>query len=217
MPEPLNEFKMKEELADIDTPDIYPIEELLSDANDVCKLYSLLSEESLTRLTMLLEGLLENASDALFEHAQNESEPIKLQAYFNTMRALKNSAEPMMSRFAELIELSWRDVGNVALFEIDDDAEGKAAEFIKRMSRKTHVLFAPLLADLAITFSQEEPISNYKHPLDPIVISRIFWASTDELKLSIKERLLVLPLFRRFVLDSYGQVLAPIREILRAL
>ena len=109
---------MINEQSEYDVPVLCPITEILTDAEEVRKLYALLGEESLYRLTLLIEGLLENSSDCLFESARKETEQIQLGAYFNTMRALKNKGDLLIDRFAELSRQNWHQTGSVALPDI---------------------------------------------------------------------------------------------------
>jgi hypothetical protein len=187
------------------TPDVTPLVEWCGGAEALRHVNLQLCEQALALLGGLLDGLLENAGDALFEKAGAAADQETLRECFNTMRVLKTQGSLLSERFRESFCRAWFE-GPAA------DASAATAGVATAMegaSRRARMLFSPLLRRLAARLG-DGAASGAGHPLDPGRIALVFWQSTGELGLSEGERLLLLPLFRRFVMDGYGPVLAEV-------
>lgn len=166
------------------------------------------------KLDYLLGGLLDNVADALFEEMHGVDEQVALASHFNVMRALKTSSSDYENEFRNRMSRSWEQVLGKNVSLAGEPPQGDAASLIKTFSRKTALHYKVLINEvnrkLSILLGRELE----ETPLSPENILLQFWEAVDQLGLTYDERLLMISLFRRFVMDRYGQVLAAANDTL---
>ncbi len=160
------------------------------------------------RLNFLLDGLAENVADALFEEMWDLDEQSALEHHFNVMRALKLQSGLYRKEFYRLLDAVWlaflRQEGSPVL----RSPRGNAGTLINSYKIKTASYYKIIIKDLRLRFSTLITNEWDDYPLRPEVFYYCFWLSTEKLELKYDERLMLIPLFQRFVMDRYGQLLA---------
>ena len=155
----------------------------------------------------LLSGLSFNIANALFEEMNHLQKQDALNHHFNIMRAMKVNEDCYRDRFDELIGRVWERFST----RMDDSniefPGGQIGEMIQIYTAKTRSHYKILLHETGLRFQTLLGRDIDKHPLHPDLYYRCFWQSLAELDLSYEERFYVLPLFHRFVMNRYGQVL----------
>lgn len=159
------------------------------------------------KMSYLMDGLAANVANALFEEMYGMDEKESLSQHFNITRSLKTAYGPYLEEYGLLINLSWvnlikkKDVPSVV------EPSAKVKNLLKGYSNRNLNLYKLLLDELRLRFSQLANMELTYHPLLPSNFYLCFWHSTEKLGLDFEERKLVLPLFNRFVMDRFGQVL----------
>ncbi len=160
------------------------------------------------KLEYLLTGLKLNIADALFEEMSTLTEESALAHHFNIMREMKVSEDIYREVFDELNNQLWLSFFS----ELDDShiatPEGRIADSMKSFSRRVENHYKVLIKETTCRFRTLLKRDIDSHPLMPEYIYRCFWQATASLNLTYRERSFVLPLFHRFVMDRYGQILA---------
>ncbi len=158
------------------------------------------------RMTYLFNGLTMNAADALFEEAEHEQHLLERQ--FNITRALKTRARVYREEFSILMNRSWANLikAKDECAVADPGAELSIVLRARAAGNTDH--FKVLLEELRQRFSTLVGQDLVYHPLLPVNFQRCFWYATEKLNLSYEERIMLLPLFNRFVMDRFGQVLS---------
>lgn len=166
------------------------------------------------RVEYLLSGLAENFADALFEEMTRVDEEEKLTRHFNLMRTLRAEEKVVRESFQVLVDYHWQtmpagvDDSNVPM------PTGRAKNVIEKFSNKTANHYKVLLQETGLRLESLFPRSESLHPLQPALYCRAYWHALAGLALSYDERLMLLALFNRFVMDRYGQVLAILNRTL---
>lgn len=160
------------------------------------------------KTAFLFCGLKENVADALFEEMSEVAEQSALEHHFNIMRAIKVDESRYLDKFDELINQLWLN-----FYDKMDDSHiampsGPVAEQVRALSFRVSNHYKVLLQETQQRFQTLLCREISEHPLTPEVYYRAFWQSLAELDLTYRERSYVMPLFHRFVMDRYGQVLA---------
>ena len=160
------------------------------------------------RLNHLLDGLAENVADALFEEMWALEENDALKHHFNVVRALKVQSGAYRREFYKCMDGIW--VTYLNRQELPELAypPGNAGTLINSYRLKTESHHKALVKDLNQRFSTLIGLEMNFYPLRAEVFYICFWQSIEKLDLKYDERLLLLPLFQRFVMDRYGQLLA---------
>ncbi len=96
------------------------------------------------------------------------------------------------------------------LQSIGSEPAAKIAFFSHRAEDRYSILLGIFNEHMAALFHTEELF----HPLCPEHLYLSFWQGSQQLLLTDEERLLIVPLFSRFVTDSVGIILADANEIL---
>jgi len=166
------------------------------------------------KLNHLLSGLAANVADALFEEMSHLEQQQALNSHFNVMRALKLHGDLFKEEFGLLVNVSW-----VALFNAKDkqalpDADAEITRLLSAYSERNLNQFKVLLNQILQKFSALCQKEMSFHPLLPSNFYLCFWCATEKLGLSYDERCLLIPLFNRFVMDSFGQVLSVAHQTL---
>jgi len=160
------------------------------------------------QLNYLLDGLLDNVADALFEELHGVDEECALTRHFNIMRALKLHAKSYRSEFDLLSERAWAIMVGDETVPMLHEPRGDAEAMINDFDRRTSTHYKVLIKDLTLRLEVLLAGECADIPMSPRIILLNFWQSTSKLNLSYDERMLLLPLFYRFVMDRYGKVLA---------
>ena len=160
------------------------------------------------KMTYLFNGLAMNAADALFEETFDERQQGLLERQFNITRALKTRARAYQEEFSTLMNYSWANlIKEKDEFGVADPA-GELSPVLRALAVGNADHFKVLLEVLRQRFSVLVDQDLEFHPLLPGNFQRCFWYATEKLNLSYEERIMLLPLFNRFVMDRFGQVLS---------
>ncbi|MDA0978205.1 MAG: DUF1631 family protein [Proteobacteria bacterium] len=155
----------------------------------------------------LIDGLKANIADALFEEMTNLSEQQALAHHFNIMRAMKVDELKYRDVFDALLTRTWDRFLEKQDEDFLENPTGKIAALIKSLSDRTTNHYKVLINDTRYRFQTLFQRELDWHPLFPDIYYRAFWQALKETNLSYDERCLVVPLFHRFVMDRYGQIL----------
>lgn len=160
------------------------------------------------KLVHLVDGLSANVADALFEEMHHINEEQALSYHFNIMRALKTDATAMRDEFRTQMNQSWINLVHRKDKQSAADAPQEVAQSLKLYSDKNLNHYKILLEELRLRFCNLSHCEMAFHPLLPGNFYLSFWHATEALELNYQERMLLLPLFNRFVMDRFGQVLS---------
>ncbi len=160
-----------------------------------------------SKVTFLMEGLDANVADALFEEMQHLSEQDALACHFNIMRAFRADGRSLAIQFALLMNKSWINLAHRRDQQAIANAPVDLTPLLKRLSDKNLNHYKILLEEIRLRFSWLARRPMAFHPLLPGNFYLCFWHATETLHLNYQERKLLLPLFNRFVMDRFGQVL----------
>ncbi|MFT7686886.1 MAG: hypothetical protein ACI9FB_002234 [Candidatus Azotimanducaceae bacterium] len=160
------------------------------------------------KVTYLFEGLMTNVVDALFEEIDSADEKGDLTSHFNITRALKTEAMPYTEEFLILMNLSWVNLIKGKDTQPVKDPDDEICFLLKEFSDRNLNHYKILLEELRQRFCVVAGRELDYHPLLPGNFYLCYWHATEKLKLSPVERKLLLPLFNRFVMDRFGQVLS---------
>ncbi len=165
------------------------------------------------QLDKLMEGMLLNISDALFELMVKVEDQQQLNEHFNLMRELRLSYSALLNEFNEQMADAWNQLlfkqHALVLPKVNRVSVKTLTCFVRRVRSQYKPLLGNLESNLGVLLEQESVI----HPLCPEFLYGVFWHSTASLKLTIPERLLLVPLFSRFVADRIGIVLAVTNDL----
>lgn len=168
------------------------------------------------KLGYLLDGLAVNVADALFEEMWGLDEKEALEYHFNVMRALKEHTAAYRQEFDRLMNETWRiflrSRDNPPV-ETPTGVAGKLMTSYRDSFESHHKL---LLTDVRLRLSCILKSQLHHYPLQPGNLYLCFWHSIEKLGLNDDERVLLIPLFQRFVMARYGQVLGAVNKILIA-
>jgi hypothetical protein len=160
------------------------------------------------KMEFLLAGFKENIADALFEEMNSIEEQSALSHHFNIMRAMRVGDEQFRQEFTSLTDETW------STFEANFDEShlreppAEIAELIRVLHNRSCNHYKVLMTELRRRFQTLLKRDIDRYPLYPDIYYKCFWQSLRELPLSYDERCFLVPLFNRFVMDRYGQVLA---------
>jgi hypothetical protein len=162
-----------------------------------------------------MEGLFLNASDSLFELMVKIEDQQELNKHFNVMRQLRQSYVTLLSEFNAQMADAWNQLlfaqRSLDLPRVNRASVKTLTCFVRRVRSQYKPLLGNLENNIGILLEQESVV----HPLCPEYLYGVFWHSTGQLKLTIPERLLLVPLFSRFVADRIGMVLAVTNNLFR--
>ena len=167
-------------------------------------------------LHKLIVGLLISAPDSLFEYMGNAEDQMVMARHFNVMRGLKQCYRQLISEFDEQMTRGWKTLLLGKSGPIIHIAGGRPSEMMNCFSRRASDQFGPLLEILESHIAEliDVEVEDVFHPLSPGYLLQAFWHGTAMLGLNREERLLVVPLFSRFVIDRLGIVLAVANDML---
>jgi hypothetical protein len=166
------------------------------------------------KMEFLMCGLKENIADALFEEMAALDGQEALKRHFNIMRVMKFDEAKYQAKFEELSSHLWSTFS----VEMDDSRigkpSGKIAELTRQMSYRAANHYKVLIQETRRRFQTLLKRTVDIHPLLPEYYYRCFWQSLGELDLTYEERSFIMPLFHRFVMDRYGQMLLTANQTL---
>ena len=166
------------------------------------------------QLHKLMEGLLINAPDSLFEYMGSTQDQALMTRHFNVMRGLKLSYRQLIAEFDEQMSRGWKAMLLGQSLHSLQSIGGKPTEMMTCLSRREHDRYAPLLDILENHFAALIGAEEICHPLCPDYLFLSFWHGTGRLGLNREERLIIMPLFSRFVTDRLGTLLADANDML---
>ncbi|MEX2488081.1 MAG: hypothetical protein WD356_00980 [Pseudomonadales bacterium] len=169
------------------------------------------------KLFYLLDGLTTDVTDALFEEMRGMDEQDAIASHFNIMRVLKVEAGTYRQEFGDFLERSWSNFVSGKDLPSVSEAEGKAGNLLQMYSRKHQNHYKILLEEIRLRFCNMTGQDLNFHPMLPVNFYLSFWHATRSLSLNNDERLLVMSMFHRFVMDRFGQVLAVVNDRMKAL
>ncbi len=167
-----------------------------------------------SKLSHLFDGLGENIADALFEEMWGLDEQDALEHHFNVMRALKLQSTLYRREFNRLMKEVWLIFLNKREEPVLKQPRGIAETLITTYRSKTENHYKVLIREIRLRLSRLVNRELDDFPLRPEVFYLCFWQSLEQLDLRYDERVMLIPLFQRFVMDRYGQVLAAANQTL---
>ena len=169
--------------------------------------------QSTVQLHALLEGLFLNMSDSLFEGMEMVQDKALLSRHFNVMRELKTGYSQLQEGFDDQMTSAWNALLLEETLPMLQSLEGNPGQIMSSLSHRASDRYALLLAIFAEHIETLLGQSAPCHPLAPDSLYLSFWLSTETLNLDIEERLLIVPLFSRFVTDNLGLVVAQANQL----
>jgi len=160
------------------------------------------------KMNYLFDGLLLNVADALFEEMHGMGEICQPDEHFNITRALKVRGDVYQEEFLTLMKLSWMNLVKSKNYRALPDAPYSVMRILKPYSDRNINHYTVLLEEIRLRFAELVNTDVGFHPLLPGNIYLCFWHATEKLGINCSERLLLPPLFNRFVMDRFGQVLS---------
>ena len=159
------------------------------------------------KLSYLFDGLAANVADALFEEmcGMDKNEVLKL--HFNVMCALKVGSRIYRKEFDRLMNEAWRVFLRRHTIPSLEMPTGVAGEQIALCRDKVESYHKMLIQDIQDRLSHLLNSKLDDCPLRPGILYLCFWHSIEKLDLNYDERVLLVPLFHRFVMDRFGLVL----------
>ncbi len=161
-----------------------------------------------SKMSYLFDGLAMNAADALFEEMYGCQEDEKLSKHFNVTRALKVLSPLYRNEYNALMNQAWVCLINRRDKQSLPNPSDDVLEILRHYSERNENHYKILLEELRLRFSQLVDADIHFHPMQPGNFYLCFWYATEKLELSHDERKLLLPLFNRFVMDRFGQILS---------
>jgi hypothetical protein len=165
------------------------------------------------KMTYLFDGLLLNASTALFEEMWSLDREEMLARRFNVMRFLKVHGDHYELHFCQVIDELWDQLGRSDAQRLSMP-EGPVSELIRINSRKLESHYKVLITEIRLRLSYMIGKDVSQFPIQPENLYIAFWQTTLDSKLSYHESFTLIMLFHRFVMDRYGQILAAVNETL---
>ena len=179
----------------------------LSD-EDRCALANTICDQLMEKFEYLFGGLEDNVADALFEEMREMAEDEAMARHFNVMRALKVQGASLRAQFADAFTTAWQSMLDGYPLPVLPEPSALVGRTMERYTRgidgKYRVLIEDVDGKLMSLLAQEVLDS----PLTSERLFVMFWHSVQQLDLKHEERVLLVPLFYRFVMDRYGQILA---------
>jgi len=164
------------------------------------------------KLYYLIEGLVKNAPDAMFEEMYRLDTQQALGRHFNVMRVLKVSKRVFTDEFFTLMNLNWVTLLNARDVQALPEPLGEVVTLIDGWSKKQVTHYRVILEEIRGRISHLIGQETGWHPFVPRNLYLSFWFATEKLDLSYDERVLFLRLFHRFVMDRYGQLLFVVND-----
>jgi hypothetical protein len=149
-------------------------------------------------------------SDALFEEMLTVEEQDALAWHFNIMRALKTAEVSLCDEFSTYMNKSWVHLVNRSAREALFSTVAEMAPLFQTYGDKNLNHYKVLLEEVRLRFCSLVKQELVFHPLLPANFYLCFWHASEKLDLTVNERRLLMPLFNRFVMDRFGQILGAV-------
>lgn len=179
----------------------------------------------------LLQGAFDAVDDSLFELANNARSNNEQNRYFEAMREIRIKRKgverdfrnaitglfaqpPQSSRPQEHLSHQQTSADNLSLVGHDDLEEQVA---LNAMITKANAHFQNSLVQLQARFSQVYPGTSDHAPVNPMApeaLCQAFTQATEAMDIHIRERLIVLKQFDRYVVSNLGMLLDEANRIL---
>ncbi|MFT4821222.1 MAG: Trp operon repressor [Candidatus Azotimanducaceae bacterium] len=169
------------------------------------------------KVSYLLDGLAANVNDALFEEMLSIEERDALVCHFNIMRALKTSEVSLYQEFNANMHMSWVHLVNRRDRQSPPGAVAEMGPLLQIYGDKSLNRYKVLLEEVRLRFCSLVKQELVFHPMLPANFYFCFWQATEKFDLTVSERSLLVPLFNRFVMDRFGQILGAVNQSLTAL
>ncbi|WP_097460787.1 DUF1631 domain-containing protein [Mangrovitalea sediminis] len=181
-------------------------------------------------LSDLLQGAFDAVDDSLFELANNSRSNNEQNRYFEAMREVRIKRKGVEKRFRQaLINLFEQPPSDLQVaaprteqatadtlsLVQNDDLEEQVA--FNAMVTKARAHFQGTLLQLQTRFSSIYPSASEEHPVNPLspeLLCSAFRESIDDLDVQIRERLILIKQFDRYVVSNLGMVLEEANRIL---
>ncbi len=160
------------------------------------------------KLDFLLQGLSINIADALFEEMKELTRQDALKHHFNIMREMRVGEAQFRDRYHEVMDKVWLDFPDNMTNTVVPGADGPVAELMASFAERTANHYKVLLRETGQRLQTLLGRKVGRHPLYPDLYYQAFWVALAEMNLTYSERCFIVPLFHRFVMDRYGQVLS---------
>lgn len=180
-----------------------------------------LYRDSVKRLVALLDGVFANLEDCLFEIAYISDEPDIHKRCFDLMREMRLQHGAIRRGFARRLLLhleEWYQFGSLYAFPPGTEAPLDKTKAALRLAARSRAHLAPavtrieaLLAERISEWHRDVGAADVPAPVFPLApesVTRVFMLVVDGLELDGGQRELVLSLFRRYVLDRMGSLIA---------
>ncbi len=181
-------------------------------------------------LSDLLQGAFDAVDDSLFELANNARSNNEQNRYFEAMREVRIKRKGIEKRFCQEINNLFENppheirgasgtpehvsADNLSLVQ-NDDLEEQVA--INAMVVKARAYFQGTLLQLQNRFSATYPGASTDNPINPLApefICDAFVRCSEDLDIQIRERLIVLKQFDRYVVSNLGMILEEANRIM---
>ena len=179
----------------------------------------------------LLQGALDAVDDSLFELANNSRSNNEQNRYFEAMREIRIKRKGIERRFLQTVtDLFTRPprldqlprpqgAGKPSADDLTlvghEDLEEQVA--LNAMISKADAHFQGPLIQLQARFTELYPDASDDQPVNPLApaaLCRAFVEATDTLEIDIRERLVVLKQFDRYVISNLGMLLDEANRVL---
>jgi hypothetical protein len=165
------------------------------------------------KMSYLFDGLLQNASTALFEEMWSLDREEMLSRRFNVMRFLKVHGDYYEPYFCQVMDELWDQLGRSDAQGLSMP-EGPVSELIRINSRKLGSHYKVLITEIRLRLSYMVGKDVSQLPIQPENLYIAFWQTTLDSELTYHESFTLIMLFHRFVMDRYGQILAAVNGTL---
>jgi len=181
-------------------------------------------------LSDLLQGAFDAVDDSLFELANNARSNNEQNRYFEAMREVRIKRKGIEKRFCQEINHLFENppheikraadnpenvsADNLSLVQ-NDELEEQVA--INAMVVKARAYFQGTLLQLQNRFSATYPSASSDNPINPLApefICDAFVRCSQDLDIQIRERLIVLKQFDRYVVSNLGMILEEANRIM---
>ncbi len=192
-----------------------------------------IEDESLSASRQLMEHMFSATDDLFYELSKRASSNNEQNLYFESMREIRVKKEGLIGAFMQKLSSSFEDLVtpgpaapqpvrpdpneevNLSIVE-GDDLEIELA--LKNMSNRARESYKNEIYELSIRLDHlllQVAVDENNNPLDPQQIAKAFVLSClDQLKISIKTRLILFKLFEKHVLKQLGHIYSDANQLL---
>ncbi|MFL0810542.1 MAG: DUF1631 domain-containing protein [Agarilytica sp.] len=194
-----------------------------------------IEQESLAASRQLLEHMFSATDDLFYELSKRASSNNEQNLYFESMREIRVKKEGLISAFQRSLHTEFDNLvvpSNIAArpkpapVQSDDDVnlaivEGDDLEIelaLKNMSNRARESYKNELYELSVRLDHlllQATVDEENNPLDPQQVAKAFVSSClENLKISIKTRLILFKLFEKHVLKQLGHIYSDANQLL---